>query len=676
MKSIILFLIIICLSVDGFSQGVGIGTTAPNSSAMLDVTSTNKGFLFPRMTYAQRIAIVAPTAGLLVYQTNSGGLPIQPSGVYFYDGSLWKRIARADELGSSGGTSGWTIGGDNQYSNLVGNVGIGTSSPSSKFHLVGNMLTESGSITINNPTAILQLQSAAVNKGFLQLSGNNVRIGTNSGNTGGKFIIRMNGLEHLTVDSTGYVGIGTSTPETQLQVDGPGYPSYTTNGLFQLGSVNEINMVFGRNEILTRSSGNPTALYLQQNGGKIYIGGAGGSDENPKVHIRDGSHASLVNADGHLLIGETDGLNMAIGHYEILARDNGGTSPLYLQQEGGAVRIGATGLTASGTRLHITDGASAGLATHGYLLLGLTTGENIVMDNNNIQARANGSTDRLMLNESGGAVQIGSNADVVIPSTKLYIPSGDDASLTEDGLIHLGREDGTNLIIDNNEIVARNNGAAAPLVVQNDGGSFRVGTDKLFVDTDGEVGIGTTNPLAKLDVDGRLRIYNSGEAIGIDGINPSIGMWWNGLQKFFIQQLGNDLQIGKTGGNPNGSIYFGANQIAINTSSPATGYAVSVGGKIMCEEVKVQLEPWPDYVFSDTYNAPSIDDYAKSIEENKHLPGMPNADEINTGDIGLGEIQRRMMEKIEEMSLFIIQQQQEIEALKESILELQNVDQP
>ena len=81
-------------------------------------------------------------------------------------------------------------------------------------------------------------------------------------------------------------------------------------------------------------------------------------------------------------------------------------------------------------------------------------------------------------------------------------------------------------------------------------------------------------------------------------------------------------------------------------------------------------------MFSDTYNAPSIADYAKSIEENKHLPGMPTAEEINTEDIGLGEIQRRMMEKIEEMSLFIIQQQQEIESLKESIHELQNVDQP
>ena len=376
------------------------------------------------------------------------------------------------------------------------------------------------------------------------------------------------------------------------------------------------------------------------------------------------------------MLGEATGSNIVLGNYEILARNNGLEAPLYLQQEGGAVRIGTSGSTAAGTRLHISEGASASLSNHGFLLLGLTTGENIVMDNNNIQARDDGSFDRLKLNELGGVVQISSNADAVIPGTGLYIPTGDDASLTEDGFVHLGREDGVNIVIDNNEILARNNGATAPLVVQNDGGSFRVGADNLFVDTDGEVGIGTTNPLAALDVDGRLRIFNSGEAIGIDGNNPSIGMWWNGLHKFFIQQLGNDLQIGKTGGNPTGKIFFGAYQIAINTSSPAAGYAVSVGGKIICEEVKVQLEPWPDYVFSDTYDAPTIADYEKSIEEHKRLPGMPTAQEITSEDIGIGEVQRLMMEKIEELSLFIIQQQQEIDELKETVEELKSTEQP
>mgnify|MGYP007096446640 CR=1 FL=1 len=61
----------------------GIGTTTPDASAKLDVFSTTKGFLPPRMTVAQRIAIPSPAAGLMVYQTDG------TSGLYFHNGSGW-----------------------------------------------------------------------------------------------------------------------------------------------------------------------------------------------------------------------------------------------------------------------------------------------------------------------------------------------------------------------------------------------------------------------------------------------------------------------------------------------------------------------------------------------------------------------------------------------------------
>src|SRR6202008_5176342 len=63
--------IILAFAGEGNSQNnVGIGTTTPDASAVLDVTSTSKGMLVPRMTTAQRTAIAAPTNGLLVYDTN------------------------------------------------------------------------------------------------------------------------------------------------------------------------------------------------------------------------------------------------------------------------------------------------------------------------------------------------------------------------------------------------------------------------------------------------------------------------------------------------------------------------------------------------------------------------------------------------------------------------------
>ena len=65
---------------------VGIGTSTPNTSAKLDVTSTTQGFLPPRMTEAQRNAIASPATGLLIYQTD------QTPGYYYYDGSNWTSI--------------------------------------------------------------------------------------------------------------------------------------------------------------------------------------------------------------------------------------------------------------------------------------------------------------------------------------------------------------------------------------------------------------------------------------------------------------------------------------------------------------------------------------------------------------------------------------------------------
>lgn len=81
------------------------------------------------------------------------------------------------------------------------NVGIGISNPLQKLHVVGNMIAENGSFIMNNPTGgTIQLQNAGINKGFFQLSGNNFRLGTNSGNSNGNFIVRMNNIEHFIID--------------------------------------------------------------------------------------------------------------------------------------------------------------------------------------------------------------------------------------------------------------------------------------------------------------------------------------------------------------------------------------------------------------------------------------------------------------------------------------------
>ena len=70
------------------SADVSIGTTNPDNSSVLDITSSNKGLLIPRMTVSDRLAISSPATGLMVYQTND------VSGLYFYDGTSWDRMLK------------------------------------------------------------------------------------------------------------------------------------------------------------------------------------------------------------------------------------------------------------------------------------------------------------------------------------------------------------------------------------------------------------------------------------------------------------------------------------------------------------------------------------------------------------------------------------------------------
>jgi hypothetical protein len=96
----IYFLLFISLSVLVQAQNVGIGTMAPDTSAIIEMKSTNKGILIPRITEAARLQIVDPAHGLLVFQTNSSNAN-SLQGFYYFDGSYdsWYRIGASNQIG-------------------------------------------------------------------------------------------------------------------------------------------------------------------------------------------------------------------------------------------------------------------------------------------------------------------------------------------------------------------------------------------------------------------------------------------------------------------------------------------------------------------------------------------------------------------------------------------------
>lgn len=133
MKNLNYFFSILLLSVTISYSQVGIGTTTPNASSMLDIESTNSGLLIPRMTLAQKTAIATPATGLLIYQTNG------TAGFWYYDGAIWTTFGGTD--------NDWTVVGTEMYNANSGNVGVGNTAPSAQFHITGTTVPGGGITT-------------------------------------------------------------------------------------------------------------------------------------------------------------------------------------------------------------------------------------------------------------------------------------------------------------------------------------------------------------------------------------------------------------------------------------------------------------------------------------------------------------------------------------------------
>lgn len=103
--------------------------------------------------------------------------------------------------------------------------------------------------------------------------------------------------------------------------------------------------------------------------------------------------------------------------------------------------------------------------------------------------------------------------------------------------------------------------------------------------------------------------------------------------------------------------------IAIGTDLNPANYKLAVGGKIIAEELKVQLQAqWPDYVFTEYYKLPTLEEVEKQIKEKGHLANMPSAEKVNCEGFEVGELTRLQQEKIEELTLYIIKLNEQLKA--------------
>jgi len=211
--------------------------------------------------------------------------------------------------------------------------------------------------------------------------------------------------------------------------------------------------------------------------------------------------------------------------------------------------------------------------------------------------------------------------------------------------------------------------------------------------TGGFVGIGTAAPQAKLHVFGGGNVMQIGQpGSGTDNYIKFVGSvnsfdvgatasgFWGiadaGVAyRFVVTQPGN---VGIGTNTPqakldvNGTVSIGSGNTLINDPT-YNDYKLFVNGNIAAKKLKVLQSGWADYVFNPGYILPTLPQVDSFIQKHKHLPAIPSSKEVTKDGIDVGEMQKLMMQKIEELTLYAIEQNKKIDILnkKIEILEIQ-----
>jgi hypothetical protein len=139
-----------------------------------------------------------------------------------------------------------------------------------------------------------------------------------------------------------------------------------------------------------------------------------------------------------------------------------------------------------------------------------------------------------------------------------------------------------------------------------------------------------------------------------------------------LNTSGNDLAVNKfLAMTDDWSLYVGQNfrsdgaaiaikaiangNVGIGTATPKE--KLSVNGKIRAHEIKVETANWPDYVFAKDYELPTLRETEKHIKDKGHLPGIPSAAEVKANGVDLGEMNAKLLQKIEELTLHLIEKE-------------------
>lgn len=192
--------------------------------------------------------------------------------------------------------------------------------------------------------------------------------------------------------------------------------------------------------------------------------------------------------------------------------------------------------------------------------------------------------------------------------------------------------------------------------------------NRLTISDSGKIGIGTINPDTKFHIEGTSstysRIANSGGDTrltfgAVTGRNIIYSHTFSGEAQTFKLQVNNENNFVI---NTNGSIGIGT----MTTGS----HKLAIEGSIGAREIVVETDTWSDFVFDKDYELKDLNEVENFIQENNHLPDIPSEKEVLENGVALGEMDAKLLQKIEELTLYMIEQNKIMKAQNEEIQKL------